>query len=335
MSRFVERIEEFGKIVYDRNNDKFWRIKKSSNLDLLTETSFNRRKPYGEDISDKLSSELSGPISLGWMITKKCNAYCDHCQVSSTSQEYNELSNQKITDATENIIKSNIFRVDLCGGEPLLKDNIVGVAEKMSQNGIAVVLSTNGYLNKSLEKIVPYLSWLQMSLDSFDPEKHDTFRHLNHSYKKVMDAIKLYSQKIPIRIYTTLSQLNKYEIFNMSLRLSSMGVREHHYLRYLPFGRGINNRKKYELTDIEYFHLKDNIADFANKNAIQIECIDLSKNNSSYLIIREDGSITINESDRGITRLGNISINKLESIWRSPAINKSGHLRLWTDESYF
>ena len=191
-NRFMERKEVFGKICYDKKLDKFWRIsaKQSSKYDY---NDTNRRMPFGDEIPYDLANQLSAPLSVGWKITNRCNALCDHCYASSSPSECIGLSTEKLIKIAENLAQSNVFRVDLCGGEPTLRKNINVLAKKCRDLGLIVVLSTNGYLFNQIKKTIPYLSFLQISLDSLNEKTHDSFRNLQGSWKNAVRCIKRFS----------------------------------------------------------------------------------------------------------------------------------------------
>ena len=85
---------------------------------------------------------LKSPISVVWEITNNCNYKCPHCRAFQDYTKDNVNIENKIVDE---IIKSEIFVVNLSGGEPLLNKRIFDIAKKLTDNNVYVVLSTNGF----------------------------------------------------------------------------------------------------------------------------------------------------------------------------------------------
>jgi len=86
--------------------------------------------------------------------------------------------------------------INITGGEPLLKENVLDLVRFIVQNGFREVsMTTNCFLidrTMSQEIADSGMSMLSMSLDSIDEEVHDSLRGLKGACRKVMDALEYF-----------------------------------------------------------------------------------------------------------------------------------------------
>ena len=151
-----------------------------------------------------MSSGVISPILRLKTNRSLCNFHCDHCceepymdrdlkkktgsrdpRKHMTIEDYAELSRQ----ADE----YGIFRFVLTGGEALLDKNIEELIVALDPMKHLIILDTNGWTFDE-EKARWFASLggykVQISLDSYVEEEHDSFRKKPGSYKRVMRAIK-------------------------------------------------------------------------------------------------------------------------------------------------
>ena len=151
-----------------------------------------------------MSSGVISPILRLKTNRSLCNFHCDHCceepymdrdlkkktgsidpRPQMTIEDYAELSRQ----ADE----YGIFRFVLTGGEALLDKNLEDLIVALDPMKHLIILDTNGWTFDE-EKARWFASLggykVQISLDSYVEEEHDSFRKKPGSYKRVMRAIK-------------------------------------------------------------------------------------------------------------------------------------------------
>ena len=151
-----------------------------------------------------MSSGVISPILRLKTNRSLCNFHCDHCceepymdrdlkkktgsrdpRKHMTIEDYAELSRQ----ADE----YGIFRFVLTGGEALLDKNLEDLIVALDPMKHLIILDTNGWTFDE-EKARWFASLggykVQISLDSYVEEEHDSFRKKPGSYKRVMRAIK-------------------------------------------------------------------------------------------------------------------------------------------------
>ena len=138
-------------------------------------------------------AELQKPYKLNFAITYWCNSRCLTCNIWQLKPK-NELTLQEIQEFTK---KNNYFKwVELTGGEPFMRSDIVEVARAFAENMkdlYVLTLPTNSLVNKEtvVQKLKEILSMriprviVTLSLDGY-AELHDKIRGVPGNYTKVM-----------------------------------------------------------------------------------------------------------------------------------------------------
>lgn len=336
------RRENFGYIIFDGEHDKFWRLSKEDykKFKIPKIDDYSSPKAYGsKDLNVK---DLSAPISIGWMLTNECNSKCLHCRANSGERERNELNFNQIKRILRMLDSMKVMRVVFSGGEPLMRGDIDKILDyATSKTNLSIVLGTNSLLLDNHLDYVKKVNFIETSIESINPSKHDYFRNCEGSFLRVIQNIRLLKKKVPLRIFTTLSKLNIQDVEEISSLCYDLGAREHEFIRYIPTGRGKTNAPEFALSDKEYRETMDKIKKIATKyrGKMAIECVDIKKNNKfnqSYVLIRPNGDMyTYSTYSDDIILIGSLLKENLKELWNGGIINKKGHLMLWTAESFF
>lgn len=106
-------------------------------------------------------------------VTKRCNLNCSYCGTKNESGE--ELTPFQIEKIVKAFASCGITKVRLTGGEPLVRQDIVEIAERISRiDGIKkIALTTNGiFLKKYAEQLKKAgVTAVNISLDTTDKEQ--------------------------------------------------------------------------------------------------------------------------------------------------------------------
>jgi AdoMet-dependent heme synthase len=183
--------------------------------------------------------------SVSWNLTQRCNLYCTHCYMSAfagadTSRELSTEECRRVIDEIA-VANPNVFLI-LTGGEPLLRKDIFDLAACSADKGFTVVLGTNGILLREPQAKQMRQSGIQgasISLDSTDPHKHDTFRHLPgawHSAVRATEALR--AEGLDFSIHTSVTTWNVEEIPAMIDLAGELGARVLNFFFLVRTGRG-------------------------------------------------------------------------------------------------
>jgi len=140
---------------------------------------------------------LKGPLQIQFDITNKCNFRCLHCYNKSGENFVcnNELSDKEILKFIKDVKELSPFNICFCGGEPLLKVNLLLKAAKILKDYVPnISIVTNGYLltEEILLKLFDVgINRIQISLDGNSKEVHELLRQKEGSFSKAISAIDL------------------------------------------------------------------------------------------------------------------------------------------------
>ncbi len=195
-------------------------------------------------VEGKKERTLGGSIAI-WNFTNRCNLQCHHCYSYASADSKDFLSTKFILSSIDELKKADIKFVIFSGGEPLLREDIFDIADKMKKEGIITYLSTNGlFINeKNVDKIIQKFNYIGISIDGME-EVHDYFRGKKGSFKKSIEAIKLiqsYGGNAGIRFTITNETKDSfYDIFKLS---EDIGVNKIYISHLVYSGRGFDNLK--------------------------------------------------------------------------------------------
>ncbi len=176
----------------------------------MTITAETSRGPVAKDI---LTPRLT---LVAWELTRRCNLFCAHCRGSASNQEFSgELSTSEGKAVLDDLAAFGSPVVLFSGGEPLVRPDLLELAEYAVGKGMRAVVSTNGTLIDSrkaglLKKVG--LSYVGISLDGLD-EVNDRFRGVKGAFRKAMDGIMACQDAgIKVGLRFTMNRLNAREI---------------------------------------------------------------------------------------------------------------------------
>ena len=175
------------------------------------------------------------PTVISLAITNRCNSHCIMCNIWNRANELNdiqsmELSKKQITHLLSNPLFSELVELDITGGEPHLRDDLVETIleiGKLKKNYLpklrSIIVASNGLLpQRIISNYHDILKGLNgsgidlISVSSFDgiAEVHDMVRGTKGAFKLVTETIdglselkKSYSHFF-IGIKTTITQYN-------------------------------------------------------------------------------------------------------------------------------
>lgn len=216
---------------------------------------------------------LEIPWLIEFSVTYACQAKCVHCSVGKYEVERtNILNNEEIKNVLNQAADIGIPKVDLFGGEPLLKKGVVDIIAHGSKLGLYMSLTSNGWLlSRKLIKDLKDagISCINVSLDSTEERIHDRLRGLEGIFKRAVEGIKMCREEgVPCIASTYVtkkwaanfgkgeaddSQLTK--IINFAKEIKATGIR----ILFPIISGNWEAKKEKEFTDEEKSHVIENI----------------------------------------------------------------------------
>ena len=156
------------------------------------------------------------PSLISWNLTRKCNLRCPHCYLEAGTAAENELTTAECLGLLEEMKSLGTEMVILTGGEPLLRRDIYELANAASSQGLWVVMGTNGVLvtEAVARKMVECgVKGVGISIDSLDPEKHNSFRGGPNAWQYSVRALDICRDNgLEVLVQTTVTEMNYAEI---------------------------------------------------------------------------------------------------------------------------
>ena len=286
--------------------------------------------------------DCSTPKFFSLDVTGACNFKCLHCFNNSGEKMEDELTDEEIIDIAHQIAEFKPEVVCLCGGETMMRGNIVDIVKILVPHVTAVNMVSNGSLFNE-EKLIKLkeagLSTLQISLDGVNEMQHDTFRGVIGSFNKAVESIKL-AQKVEFNTLLSFvpNKLNhatfdEYVDFCLGLGVSSVRI-----MPLIPMGRG-SKIDSLLLSPEDYCNLQLKILNYQEKlrgTKQQVEWGDpldhymrLPKNTkngykSLTYEIKPNGNITVSTYLPIV--VGNVRKHSLREYW------DNGYADIWSNK---
>lgn len=148
---------------------------KGSRLDLVTKL---QQRSLGSAVERvRQGKSLSAPVVVELDVTTFCDLACPEC-ISGSLLNQGRFSNEGLIELASEMGEIGVRAVILIGGgEPLLHPIIEEVIEILSENSIAVGLTTNGtQIRRYLDVIADNVQWTRVSIDAASAETYNIFR---------------------------------------------------------------------------------------------------------------------------------------------------------------
>lgn len=133
----------------------------------------------------------SGPVVV-WNCTRTCNLSCIHCYAGSDAKKYEgELSTAEAEKFIDDLAAFKVPVILFSGGEPLIRDDVLHLADYATAKGIRATFSTNGTLitRKMAENIKKIgVGYVGISLDGIG-ENNDKFRGKKGAFNAALRGI--------------------------------------------------------------------------------------------------------------------------------------------------
>ncbi|MEJ2126865.1 MAG: radical SAM protein [Candidatus Bathyarchaeota archaeon] len=130
------------------------------------------------------------PLFASYNVTGRCNMKCTFCEW--WKHKIPELSTQKALKAIDAVCSLGVPFFDLSGGEPLLREDLMVLAQRVASHGCLVSMNTNGTMltERIIDDVSDIFDTVVVSLDG-PKHIHDKIRGVSGTYDKAIKAIEL------------------------------------------------------------------------------------------------------------------------------------------------
>jgi len=235
------------------------------------------------------ASPLSAPYLCYINLTNNCNLRCLHCLGNYGVKIKGELNFEEWKKVFDDLIKNNVFYVNISGGEATTHPDFLKIINYLSKIGLHYILTTNGvFSTKFLKEIIKnrdYLIGIKISLDGYDKKTHCYLRrdargcvNYNIFYLTLKNIMTLKKNHIPITIATVIHSENIKNFEKFVKLIKKIDPTSWYISPVIPSGRGETNEKI--KSDYQFYEKSfwKNIIKICNKNRINVRLIDLPFN---------------------------------------------------------
>ena len=286
------------------------------------------------------SVPLSFPQSCSFELTYRCNLRCKHCYIG-VQPPTEEMDTKSALKVIGKIAETGFGMFELCGGEPLMRDDLSVIAKEIKSYGMTVNLSTNGTLlsQDKVRELKPYVDEAMISVDSHEESNHDNFRGEAGALKLSLEGIRnCVDNDIPVNIYTTLTTFIHTKLPEFVNCMKKLKVSSITFFDLNPVGRGSTVGAEFRLSLKDLGAAFDTLHRLKDESDVEIHALApfkfvmdekaLSKNTIlsggfcnagiNSLSISPDGDLFA--CTRVRTKLGNALRDEIRNIWWSSPV---------------
>ncbi len=191
------------------------------------------------------SYRRSGISSVIWMITNMCNLKCKFCYLKAGSMLTNELSTEEALQLIDELIELGKPLLFISGGEPLLRPDVSQLLSYAAENGLKIILSTNGTLVTSqIVDLIARLGIHYVALPFYGLKTlHEHYTGVHGSFDAVLKAISRLKERglniciKMIALKPLMDAFSKILEFVAKLKVDLVYICD-----LMPCGRGVNLR---------------------------------------------------------------------------------------------
>ena len=204
-------------------------------------------------MSPRLSeTRLRAPVNVTWEITEACNLSCAHClSADLRAPGRGELDTGACRAVIDELARMQVFQVNLGGGEPFLRGDILDLLAHAHARGITTCVSTNGtvldadLIDELLCMQAPV--YLQVSLDGALPATNDAIRG-EGTFTRILRGVELLAERgyPDLSLNMVVTRVNAGELAAFHELARSYGARTR-LSRFRPSGAGCGRWDEYRL----------------------------------------------------------------------------------------
>lgn len=214
-----------------------------------------------------------GPLMVVWNFTNRCNLSCVHCYQDATHKARpDELSLEQKKRAIDILYDNGVVVLPISGGEPLTEPTFWPLAEYASKKGLELTIATNGTLltKEVCSRLADVgIKYVEISLDSVDPEIHNKFRGKD-MWQRTVEGIKnsCAEKRFRTGLAATVTRRNFHELEKLIKFSLELGCHKFCAFNFVPTGRAkdiveedITPEMREEMLAILFKYMEEHAAD--------------------------------------------------------------------------
>ena len=188
---------------------------------------------------------FTAPLFAVWNFTNRCNLACRHCyQDSEHNALDDELSLEEKLHLVDQMGRAHMPMLALSGGEPTISRHVLPVIRRAKDYGMHLTMATNGTTmtpERAAELAEAGLRYVEISLDSVKPERHDAFRGREGLWEQSVAGARnvVATPGLRLGIAMCVHQGNFDEVEDMIRLAEDLGAGCFAHFNFIPVGRGL------------------------------------------------------------------------------------------------
>jgi len=142
--------------------------------------------------------------------------------------------------------RADLAAIALSGGEPTIHPHFYTILHEIASRGMYAAVATNGWVFADMEKLIKAkklgLRYVEVSIDSANPKKHDWFRGVNGSWNRAVKALEnAVRLGLNHAMAVTITKVNIDEVEDILDLAESIGAKRVVFFNFVPTGRAKEN----------------------------------------------------------------------------------------------
>jgi len=177
-----------------------------------------------------------------WNITRNCNLHCVHCYSQSDGMGYrDEMSTEEGKKMLSDFGRFGVPVVLFSGGEPLSRKDILELGKYAREQGMRVVISTNGTMisRQVADRLKDIgVSYVGVSLDGLG-DTNDRFRGVKGAFERALTGIRICKESgIKVGLRFTINRRNVDDVPGIFNLLEDENIERVCFYHLVYAGRG-------------------------------------------------------------------------------------------------
>lgn len=224
---------------------------------------------FDKIIKNVNTNSLEAPFSVAFTVTRKCNYLCRHCYNNSGASVNEEMTDEELINVAHQIADLHPTDVCLCGGEPLIRGDIIyDIIDILIKDVGSVSIVSNGFLIDldTAKRLKEHgINTLQISLDGNTEFLHNFMRMNSKAYSRAISAIKYGVESgLNVAVSCCPNKLNINHIEEICELTNSLGATEIRLMPLILMGRG-SQMGMFQPSADEYLVLQQKIKQLNDK----------------------------------------------------------------------
>lgn len=251
-------------------------------------------------------------MHLNIFVSQSCFIHCKGCYSFSREEEKGKtMPTKNLIDFLEFVYSSGCQKITLCGGDPLTREDIVELLEKIKAIGFTISLDTvgspiiknivsdKGILIKKIDakKIAELVDVIGIPIDGSTNEIFRHFRQTNTDIVNEQLAVceELHKFGAHICINTVAHKGNLEDAYELAKLVKKLDyISKWQIFQYEPLGKyGLKNRELFEITDKEFSSFQSAVLEVFDNNISKLQFKSSYNRKDAYMLINNSGNAWI------------------------------------------